>query len=48
VFAPEQGSRVVWITDMLPDTMADGTSMMMDHGVAAMIRTMAEPGRAIA
>ena len=48
VFPHEQGSRVVWITDLLPDEMADGSSMMMDHGVAAMIKTMAEPGRVIA
>ena len=48
VFPHEQGSRVVWITDLLPDEMADGSSVMMDHGVAAMIKTMAEPGRVIA
>jgi carbon monoxide dehydrogenase subunit G len=42
VFPHEHGSRVVWITDMLPDTMADSSSMMMDHGVAAMTRTLAE------
>src|ERR1700722_11386263 len=39
VFPHEGGCRLVWITDMLPDTMADSSSMMMDHGVAAMTRT---------
>jgi hypothetical protein len=28
--------------DMLPDSMADSSSMMMDHGVAAMVRTLAD------
>jgi carbon monoxide dehydrogenase subunit G len=42
VFPHEFGSRVVWITDMLPDTMADSSRMMMDHGVAAMVRTLAD------
>ncbi len=34
------GCRLVWITDMLPDTMADSSRMMMDHGSAAIIRTL--------
>ena len=40
VFPHEGGCRLVWITDMLPDTMADSSSMMMDHGSAAIIRTL--------
>ena len=48
VFPHEQGSRVVWITDLLPDAMADSSNMMMDHGVAAMIKTLAALGGVIA
>lgn len=40
VFPHDRGCRVVWITDMLPDTMAENSSMMMDHGAAAIIRTL--------
>ena len=40
VFPHENGCRLVWITDMLPDSMADSSSMMMDHGSAAIIRTL--------
>lgn len=47
VFPHERGCRVVWITDILPDSLADSSSMMMDHGSAAMIRTLQEQeGRA--
>jgi carbon monoxide dehydrogenase subunit G len=41
VFPHEQGSRVVWITHILPDTLAESVSAMMDHGSAAMARTLA-------
>ena len=41
VFPHEAGSRVVWITDLLPDALADISSTMMEHGSAAMIRTLA-------
>jgi carbon monoxide dehydrogenase subunit G len=40
VFPHEAGSRVVWITDLLPDALADISSMMMEQGSAAMIRTL--------
>jgi hypothetical protein len=40
VFPHAHGSRFVWITDLLPDTLADSFSMMMDHGAAAIIRTL--------
>jgi hypothetical protein len=40
VFPHEAGSRVVWITDLLPDTMADISNMMMEHGSTVMIRTL--------
>ncbi len=40
VFPHASGSRVVWITDLLPDALSDSSSMMMDHGSAAMIRTL--------
>ena len=40
VFPHERGCRVVWITDMLPDSLADSSSMMMDQGAAAMTRTL--------
>jgi uncharacterized protein YndB with AHSA1/START domain len=40
VFPHDGGCRVVWITDMLPDTLADSSSMMMEEGSQAMIRTL--------
>jgi len=40
VFPHERGCRVAWITDMLPDTLADSTGMMMQQGSLAMIRTL--------
>jgi hypothetical protein len=40
VFAHESGSRVVWITDLLPDTLAEISDMMMEQGSAAMIQTL--------
>jgi hypothetical protein len=40
VFPHELGCRVVWITDMLPDTLAENSNAMMDQGAAAMIRTL--------
>ncbi|HEY1933232.1 MAG TPA: SRPBCC family protein [Acetobacteraceae bacterium] len=41
VHPDKAGSRVVWITDLLPDSLADTSSMMMDQGGAAMVRTLA-------
>lgn len=43
VFPHERGCRVVWITDMLPDSWAESSSMMMDRGAAAMIQTLSDP-----
>jgi carbon monoxide dehydrogenase subunit G len=40
VFPHERGSRVVWISDILPDTLAESFSAMMDRGCEAMIRTL--------
>jgi hypothetical protein len=40
VFPHEAGSRVLWITDLLPDTMAEISDMMTDRGSEAMIRTL--------
>jgi hypothetical protein len=40
VFPHEAGSRAVWITDLLPDSLADISSKMMEQGSAAMIRTL--------
>jgi hypothetical protein len=40
VFPHEAGSRMVWITDLLPDALADISNTMMEHGSAAMIRTL--------
>ena len=38
--AGDQRSRVVWIADLLPDSLADLVSGMMDQGGAAMKRTL--------
>jgi carbon monoxide dehydrogenase subunit G len=40
VSAHEAGSRVIWITDLLPDTLAEISNMMMEQGSAAMIQTL--------
>ena len=40
VFADGNGSRVVWITDLLPDELADTVGGFMEQGVAAMKRTL--------
>ena len=40
VFPHERGSRIVWISDILPDTLAEGYGAMMDRGSEAMIRTL--------
>jgi carbon monoxide dehydrogenase subunit G len=42
VFPHEQGSRIVWIADILPDTLAESVSLMMDRGADVMMRTLAE------
>jgi hypothetical protein len=40
VFPQGRGCRVVWITDLLPDTLVDSSSMMMEQGSLAMIQTL--------
>jgi hypothetical protein len=40
VFPHERGSRVVWISDILPDTLVESFSAMMDRGSEAMILTL--------
>ena len=36
------GSRIVWITDLLPDDLAELVEGLMDQGCAAMTRTLEE------
>jgi len=38
------GVRVVWITDLLPDSMAEAIDNAMTNGVAAMKRTLESAG----
>jgi hypothetical protein len=41
VFADaDGGSRVLWITDLLPDSFAETVSGMMEAGVEAMVKTL--------
>jgi carbon monoxide dehydrogenase subunit G len=40
VFPHEQGSRIVWTADLLPDEAAPTVGGMMDQGMAAMERTL--------
>jgi hypothetical protein len=42
MFPHEQGSLVVWITDLLPDTLAEAARAMMDRGAEVMTRTLAD------
>jgi carbon monoxide dehydrogenase subunit G len=42
VFPNGEGSRVVWITDLLPNTLADTVSGFMEQGAIAMKRTLDE------
>jgi hypothetical protein len=44
VFPHESGSRVVWITDLLPDALSEISNTMMDRGSEAMIRTLGAEG----
>lgn len=43
----ETRSRVVWITDLLPNDLAELVSGMMDQGCAAMKRTLEESNRSL-
>ena len=46
VFAgPGNGSRVVWIADLLPHDMAPAVATMIDEGLQAMKRTLESPAR---
>ena len=36
VYSDDNNSRVVWITDFLPDTLKDPISQLVEHGSAAM------------
>jgi hypothetical protein len=40
VFANGDGSRVVWITDLLPNKLADTVRGFVEQGVVAMKRTL--------
>ncbi len=40
VFARGDGSRVVWIADLLPNNLAKPIAAMMDEGLAALKRAM--------
>ena len=40
VFAEGEGSRVVWIADLLPNELARPIGAMMEHGMTAMKRAM--------
>ena len=40
VFAADEGSRVVWIADFLPNDMRDQISSMMREGISVMKATM--------
>jgi carbon monoxide dehydrogenase subunit G len=42
VFPHDSGSRVVWITDLLPDALYEISNMMMNRGSEAMIRTLGD------
>lgn len=46
VLADEGGSRVVWVADMAPDTVAESIGGKMEAGVQAMRRTLAEAAAA--
>lgn len=38
VLGDGDGSRLVWVSDLLPDDLAPGVAQLMDEGVAAMRR----------
>ena len=40
VFAADEGSRVVWIADFLPNTMRDQVRSLMSEGISVMKATM--------
>jgi carbon monoxide dehydrogenase subunit G len=40
VFADGEGSRLVWIADLLPNELAPAIETMIDHGMRAMKHTL--------
>lgn len=44
VFAEGEGSRMVWIADLLPNTFAEAVAGMIDHGMAAMKQNLESVG----
>jgi hypothetical protein len=40
VFADGEGSRLVWIADLLPNELAPAIEAMIDHGMRAMKHTL--------
>lgn len=40
VFSEAEGSRVVWITDVLPHNLSDFVSTLVEQGAQLMIRTL--------
>jgi len=44
IFAHRNGIRVVWITDLLPDSMAGPIDTAMTAGIAAMKKTLESAG----
>jgi len=38
----DQGSRIIWITDLLPDSMAEQITAMVDGGCEAIRRTLTQ------
>lgn len=43
IFADGNGSRAVWIADLLPDELAGAIAGMIDQGMAAMKQTLEKP-----
>jgi carbon monoxide dehydrogenase subunit G len=44
VFAHREGTRVVWMTDLLPDSLAAAIDTAMTNGIAAMKKTLEAAG----
>jgi carbon monoxide dehydrogenase subunit G len=40
VFADDEGARIAWTVDLLPDSLRDEIAAAMDMGLAAMKRTL--------
>jgi hypothetical protein len=37
---PDGRSRIIWLADLLPDSMSGAIDQMMDHGMTAMQTTL--------